>query len=670
MINTLLIFISLAIFVAVILSLYVKAKSRSTVVEDTSYNSIEKVVEMIKVSMTDLLREDFSLNLSDIEFEKLFKRKARIEKALTNCTHGVLEDKSLVIDLIREFIAEKVPHESISTLLGFTEDSEPSDQVKFEALMYVYKKKYGKQALAKWIANHKFDKERLALDAESEIDTSYYITADDLATSYITDNIALNIEEQIDLLAVLVYQLYKGFGIIDTIREMDINGLNCGASGSIAKATENVNNKTFRANKSVWIYHNGKYIHLRWLNFGTEEELRRITQLVIRWGNPGPLTAKRGYLVNNTYDGSRILALRPPVSEYWAFFIRKFNQEDKSPEALIIKEYTRNGELAVKLTEYLMRGLIACAITGRQGSGKTTFLSSIIRFIDPRYTIRVLEMAPELYLRELYPTRNILSVQETPNVPATALQDALKKSDGAVSIVGEVATDKVAANMIQIGQVASKTTVFTHHANTSKDLVLSLRNSLSSASGFSHTSAEKQVLDVVKCDIHLEYTPDGRRYIERITEIIPLQEGMPYPDYDESDPLHSMNKIQREYYTRSTDRANFITRDILRYDLDTNTYHIAEHFSGVLNERIRGNLDPYIRDQYDLFMLSNWGIHPESKIEPTKLAEKIEELRQITAKAAKEEIALLQENQVNASDDTDTDEVTHNFNSLFWEDQN
>ena len=39
-------------------------------------------------------------------------------------------------------------------------------------------------------------------------------------------------------------------------------------------------------------------------------------------------------------------------------------------------------------------------------------------YIDNRFNVRVLELAPELYLRELYPDRNILSVQETNTVSA------------------------------------------------------------------------------------------------------------------------------------------------------------------------------------------------------------------------------------------------------------
>ena len=63
---------------------------------------------------------------------------------------------------------------------------------------------------------------------------------------------------------------------------------------------------------------------------------------------------------------------------------------------------------------------------------------------------------------------------------------------------------------------------------------------------YSYT-AEKQVTDVVKCDIHLDYTPDGKRYIDRISEIIQLEEGIPYPEYDAKNPVDSMNEITKEY---------------------------------------------------------------------------------------------------------------------------
>lgn len=611
-VNTILILVSLVLFGVILFVLYQRAKLKTQEILEDDYATINHVLEAVKNEMVEIIKEDYSLGLSEAEFNALYKRKARIQDALKNCVHGIDPAKVIVIELIRGFIAQNVPQERVTELLGLSDGMQPADHVMFEILLYKYKRKvdadgkqFGKRALEEIILKYDLDRDRPAYNAESEHDMSYFITVEDLHSIYDQEAFYLNADEQTDILAILVYQLYKGFGILDTLREMDINGFNCGTSGSIMQNVQQHREGGLKATNGVWLYFKGKYIHLRFMNFGSEDELKRIIQLLVRFNNPGPLTAKRGYLVNTMYDKSRILALRPPASEYWAVFVRKFTISDPSPKALIIKEHTKRGDLPIRLIEYLMRGMVTCAVTGRQGSGKTTLMSSIIRYIDPRYTIRILEMAPELYLRELYPSRNILSLQETQTVSATELQDALKKSDAAVSIVGEVATDEIAARMIQMGMTASLFTIFSHHANTPKDLVLTLRNSLAAASNFPHSVAEHQVLQVVKVDIHLDYTPDGDRFVERISEIIPVSEGIPYPEYDPEDP-HSMNRITAEYYKRITDRVTFVTRDILRYDKKTKTYYTCERFSPELEERMRSNLGEMVYN-YDKFIFSEWG---------------------------------------------------------------
>ena len=612
MINTVLTWVSVLTFLVILFVLYQRAKLRTTEVVEEDFSTIEKVLEAVKMEMVEIVKEDYSLGLSEAEFNALYKRKARINNALKNCVHGIDSAKVIVIELIRGFIAEKVPIDKVSELLGLADGMQPSDHVIFEILMYRYKKKHGKQALAVLIDKYDLARERPATDANRPTDVSYYITSEDLRSIYEQEDIHLTDDEKYDLLAILVYQLYKGFGILDTLREMDINGFNCGTSGSILTNLQANREGGLKATNSVWLYFRGKYIHLRFMNFGSEDELKRIIQLMVRYNNPGPLTAKRGYLVNTMYDKSRILALRPPSSEYWAVFVRKFTISDPSPEYLIAKPGVVRPDLPIRLIEFLMRGHVTCAVTGRQGSGKTTLMTSIIRYVDPRFNIRVLEMAPELYLRELYPSRNILSVQETETVTPQELQDALKKSDAALSIVGEVATDAIAARMIQMGQVASIFTIFSHHANTSRDLVFALRNSLVNASGFDMYTAERQVLDVVKVDIHLDYTPDGHRFIERITEIIPLDEQIPYPEYDVNDPVNSINRIFKEYFERQTDRVSFITRDILRYDKETKTYYVVNRLSPALEEKIRGNLGK-LKVEFDKFVISEWGTRKDLK---------------------------------------------------------
>src|SRR5690606_37783368 len=160
-----------------------------------------------------------------------------------------------------------------------------------------------------------------------------------------------------------------------------------------------------------------------------------------------------------------------------------------------------------------------------QGTGKTTLLMSIVRFINQTFTLRIQEMAFELHLRKLYPKRNIVSFRETDTVSCQEGLDLQKKTDGAVNILGEVATAPVASWMIQMAQVASLFSIFTHHATTSSDLVLALRNNLLQTGVFSNEKvAEKQVADVVNFDVHLYKDISGHRYIQRITEIRPVSQ--------------------------------------------------------------------------------------------------------------------------------------------------
>ncbi len=606
MTNTILSIITLISFIAVLYFIYRKAKLETVDYKESNTYTLNSLLEIVRNSLTDLVKEEnFDTYMDESEFENLYKRKARIQEAMINSVYGIDNAKTIVIDLIRNVIVEVLPSEEEALKIIDFNSRNLDVRIKFEMLLYFFKKYYGKDALTAIIEKYDLDKERYEI--EERLEPSYVIREEDINEIYLKEGFDLDYEIMIDIISILIFQKYKGFGIVDTIREMNINGFNCGASGSVLSNLNSINSDKPQASRSVWLYYKGKYIHLKFLNFTTEEELRRVIQLICRYNSPGPLTEKRGYLVNTMYDKSRVLALRPPVSEYWAVFIRKFTLTDQTTEALIDKPYIKNAYLPIHLLVYLMSCNVTCAVTGRQGSGKTTLMAAMVKYIDPRYTIRVLEIAPELYLRELYPERNILSVQETDYVSATQLQDALKKSDAAVSIVGEVASDSIAARMIQLGQVASLFTIFSHHGKTPKDLVYSLRNSLVNAGGFTNMlTAEQQVVDVVKIDIHLDYTPDGKRYIERISEIIRLDEGVPYPEYDFSNPVDSMNTITKEYYVRQTDRKTFITKDILRYDIKTHTYYTVDWLSQNLEEYMTGNIPDQKQGEFKQFITDNW----------------------------------------------------------------
>jgi len=558
----------IGIIIAVIVLFIKRANKSDSYYHNNVDMTFERLQMIVRDELSEMVKEDTFAGLDDAALSSALKIKSNIIKSLKNCVYGIDTDKEIVINLIVQIISNHCPNEDdLQKIIQFGTDK-IDVQVMFEILMYKYGKTEGRDALSVFIEKYKLAEPKYVIEDKTK--PSYRIDADEIRQIYNDENIELTYTDKCNVIAVLIFQKYKGFGCIDTIRASSINGVNIGTSGSIIQF---FGNRSHVAENSIWINYKGKQIHMAFLDMGNEEETRRIVQMISRWNNPGPLTEKRGYLVNTMYDKSRVLAVRPPMSEYWAVFIRKFELCPLNLHQLIYKDYITNWELAEYMIKYLMMGQVTTAFTGRQGSGKTTMMAGAIEHIDPCYTIRVIEMAPELYLREMYPERNILSLQETEYVSAAEAQDALKKSDGAVSLFGEVATDDVAMRMIQTAQVASLFTIFSHHANTAPDLVYAIRNSVANVGSITNIkTAEDQVVSVLKVNVHLDYTTSGKRFIERITEIIKLDEGIPYPELDKSNLDWSRSVVEKEYYTRTTDRKTFATKDLIVYDKKTDAY--------------------------------------------------------------------------------------------------
>ena len=241
-------------------------------------------------------------------------------------------------------------------------------------------------------------------------------------------------------------------------------------------------------------------------------------------------------------------------------------------------------------------------------------LMAMIENIYETMNLRITETAFELHLRKIYPTRNIVSMRETETISGQDCLDVQKKTDGSVNIIGEVATDPVASWMIQSAQVASKFTLFTHHAKTFPNLVTALRNSMLRTGVFKdEKTAEEQVVQVLNFNIHLVKDFRGRRYIERITECIPVEEKNEYT-FDHRKEKTLEGKFDKFfdnatiYFTKSTNRELYKYRNILEFSDDR--YVLTNPIS---QENIRGmreNMNDADVVAFDAFLERNWGIKP------------------------------------------------------------
>ena len=241
-------------------------------------------------------------------------------------------------------------------------------------------------------------------------------------------------------------------------------------------------------------------------------------------------------------------------------------------------------------------------------------LMAMIENIYETMNLRITETAFELHLRKIYPTRNILSMRETETIAGQECLDVQKKTDGSVNIIGEVATDPVASWMIQSAQVASKFTLFTHHAKTFPNLITALRNSMLRAGVFTdEKTAEEQVVQVLNFDIHLVKDFRGRRYIERITECIPVEEKNEYT-FDHRKEKTLEGKFDKFfdnatiYFSKSTNRELYKYRNILEFSDDS--YVLVNPISENNIKEMRNNMADSDVVKFDEFLERNWGIKP------------------------------------------------------------
>lgn len=452
-------------------------------------------------------------------------RQELLLQALRRCTYGALPDKAYVKSVISEIIEHPdLEQERVLSLLPFESPSLLSPMDCFDALLFQYHARHGDQGFKRLVKDFNWDAPRY--NEHSEV--YFEIDAEMVMQAYFSCGVFLTAAERKALVVQRLYQHYKGFSVIDHLREMSIDGISGGVSGSVgAMANFDLQADAMKAHPmtydSIWVFFEGKSVNLSFMSFGSEAELKRVCQNIYRYNNVGMLSKDIGYKINDMVDGSRVVVVRPDFSESWAFFIRKFHISHIRLESLI---HGQGNALVIKLLKYLIKGGRITAVTGSQGSGKTTLLMALVGEIYPSLTLRIQETAFELQLRRIYPKRNILTFRETRSISGQQGLDLQKKTDGCVNILGEVATDEVAAWMIQMAQVASLFTLFTHHAKTTSDLVLSLRNSLLKCDVFRDESvAEEQVVSVLNFDIHLAKDYSGQRYIERITEIVPAELG-------------------------------------------------------------------------------------------------------------------------------------------------
>lgn len=596
------------IVVTVTVKFYLRRKKQTVFGKGYSINTFEELVTIILRDFTEIIKPDRGLMKTSIEYEASLRNKSRIAQAARKCVYGEENARRTIIKVFHDIIASHLQDlESCYTIYNFEEIDTLPPEIKFEILLYCLGQQYGKDTVKFLNDTYKWSTPRyIAHSGITRREVDYDLIDKMFKEQMPFDN--LNYEQCIDILSILVYQNSKGYGKIDTLMQQNIDGLELGTTGAIRYRLLNAN-PHYVTERSCSIQLDAQWIHLSFINFGSVDEIKRLVLNISNTEGSEALTIKNATKVVDMYNGSRVTCIRPDVGATWGIFVRSFSAGVISVEKWLDKPEVKNWEIVAKLLFYLCQCTENTAVTGQQNTGKTTLMKGLIGYY-PYFNIRCMEMSFELQLNEIYPDRNIFCTRDTEFTSATQVQDILKKTDGYLSLAGEIATNEVAANAMQFGLVASQATMFSHHGKDYMGLVEGLTNSLLSSGQFNdREAAQGLVLDVVKHNVHCDFYKK-LRIVDYIEEIVKGETIIPYQEIRDSkgivEAIDQSTALNREYYQRTTDRVRYTSRKIIKFNHKTATYEPYEWYTPARFMLMMDKMPDEHKEGFMQFYIDNW----------------------------------------------------------------
>lgn len=565
--------------------------------EDIEINkfSIPYLRDGVKNIINEIVGQNIhALYLNKKDTKKREQQKAKVVKATRYCTSGNIGDKDFIKDYIGNILQDdfEINETTICNIIPFDQPAFLSVQDKFEILYRQFQGIDRYRAFEKINSLCKFD-----LEKRNEYGSYFEITEEDIHKAYDRYARPLSYIERLEVVIQRIYQEEYGLSVADILRDdMTIDGISGGCSGAsteqynyLEEVYESGGIKKARSYNSLWIFYRGKAIHLSFLSFKSQSDLIRICKNLSRYGSTGHLTSNRGHKLTYQYDGSRVVVIRPKFATHYAFFLRKFDSTKNMPiNALFTDE---GSDYVLQIFEWAVKGCLNIILTGDQNSGKSTSLKAMAKYFDRRKTVRTIEPEFELWLNNTYDSMNCICLRKTENMTIMEAIDNAKKMDADIMILGEINNYDLGAGYISLTQSGTRSTMATAHFVSTEDGVDYLRNGCMAIGMFqSEMTAEEQIANSWHLDIHFEKSPEGKRYISYINEIVPYSR---YAQY--SSDMPSLDSMAESLRFMARKRA-FTVRPIIRYE--NHRYRVINMFSDRLRARILKNITAQDKSGY------------------------------------------------------------------------
>jgi pilus assembly protein CpaF len=224
-------------------------------------------------------------------------------------------------------------------------------------------------------------------------------------------------------------------------------------------------------------------------------------------------------------DGSRVNAIIPPLSlDGPSLSIRRFGTNPLDMHRLIELEALRE-EMAV-FVEACVQCKTNILISGGTGTGKTTFLNALSKWIPAGERVVTIEDAAELQLQREHVVRletrpsNIEGQGEI--TQRDLLRNSLRMRPDRI-IIGEVRGAE-ALDMLQAMNTGHEGSMTTVHANSPRDALRRIENMVSMAGlNYPVRAIREQMSSALNVLIHLGRLAGGNRKIVEISEITGME---------------------------------------------------------------------------------------------------------------------------------------------------
>jgi pilus assembly protein CpaF len=276
---------------------------------------------------------------------------------------------------------------------------------------------------------------------------------------------------------------------------------------------------------TVWVERGGR-IEATGVAFASAGELRHAIERILaplgrRVDEACPLVDAR------LPDGSRVNVIIPPLAlEGPVLTIRRFHPRGLSPDDLV-----EVGTLTGALRDFLarcVRSRCNLLVSGGTGTGKTTLLNALSRFIPDDERVVTVEDAAELRLQQPHVVRletRPPNLEGRGEVTVRALvRNALRMRPDRI-IVGEVrgaeALDMLGA--MTSGHDGSLSTV---HAGSPPEAIRRVETlALMADVGLPHAAVREQAAGAIDVVVHLARERDGQRRLVAVSEVVRVAGG-------------------------------------------------------------------------------------------------------------------------------------------------